>query len=82
MGKKVNTITFKNGSRVDILEQAGLKASSAMGRTVDKELYFPMFDYEKKHLSKWERFTLWREEMQQRIQIAIEVLKGQHYCEE
>lgn len=75
-------IAKNNKKHVDLLEKIGLEMSEAMGKAMDKSLFFPIFDYEKKHLSKWDKFKLWKEEMSHRINTAIEVLKGQHYCEE
>lgn len=75
---------------VDITKQELEKVSKDFNDAMDREtfspqvrmahLYFPMFDYEKKHLSWWDKFVLWRNEMGERIEMAISVLKGEHEC--
>lgn len=61
------------------MQEASENLAKAMGVSVDQQ-FFLQTDYQKKHRTLWERFIDWKHEIEGRIDTAIEVLQGKHYC--
>lgn len=71
----------KTPELMDLLASLNIGVSHTMGRTVDVSLFFPETDYQKATKSWWQRFIDWKVEIQHRIDLAIEVLRGKHNCD-